>query len=100
MDDKIEFKCNKCGACCRNIGGIEEFEFLDNGKGICKYLNQETNLCTIYDFRPEMCRVDKMYKRYKSKMTYQEYIDKNYEACEELRKIEKEKQNKDIEIIE
>jgi len=44
-----------------------------------------------YDFRPDFCRVDKMYKLYKDKMTWDEYVDLNYEACIELRKLEREK---------
>ena len=51
----------------------------------------------IYDFRPDICRVDKMYKRYKDKMTLDEYIDANYEACEMLRKLERDKNNEVVE---
>ncbi len=51
----------------------------------------------IYDFRPDICRVDKMYKRYKDKMTWDEYIDANYEACEMLRKLERDKNNEVVE---
>lgn len=89
-EQKREFKCDRCGACCRTVGLIEEAKFLDRGDGVCKYLT-DNNLCSIYDFRPEICRVDKMYKRYKDKMTWDEYLELSYEACEELRTLEKEK---------
>ena len=92
QEERKEFVCSKCGACCRNIGYVEEAEFLNRGDGICKYLDEKTNLCTIYDFRPEICRVDKMFKRYKKQMTWDEYIALNYSSCEYLRKLEAAKE--------
>ena len=95
MDDhKRSFKCEKCGACCRTVGLIEEAKFLDRGDGVCKYLDKN-NLCMIYEFRPEICRVDKMYKRYKNKMTWDEYLELSYESCDKLRKYEKKKKKKE-----
>lgn len=95
-EQKREFKCSRCGACCRTVGLIEEAKFLDRGDGVCKYLDKN-NLCMIYDFRPEICRVDKMYKRYKNKMTWDEYLELSYESCDKLRELEKERKNKDKE---
>lgn len=94
-----EFKCTKCGACCRNIGYNEETSFLDIGDGVCKYLDRKTNLCTIYDFRPNICRIDKTYNRYKSKMSYEEYLKLNYEACKELQQIEEEKKKLSDDVL-
>ena len=51
----------------------------------------------IYDFRPDICRVDKMYKRFKDKMSWDEYIDLSYESCEQLRELEKKKQKGNVE---
>ena len=51
----------------------------------------------IYDFRPDICRVDKMYKRFKDKMSWDEYIDLSYESCEQLRELEKKKQMGNVE---
>ena len=81
----------RCGCCCKNIKYYEPAQFLDRGDGVCKYYNDADKACTIYDFRPDFCRVDKMYKLYKDKMTWDEYVDLNYEACIELRKLEREK---------
>ena len=50
-------------------------------------------MCKIYEFRPEICNVEKMYKKYKNKMTYDEYVKLTYDACDELREYEKEKMN-------
>ena len=93
MDDtfKKKFVCNRCGCCCKNIKYYEPAQFLDRGDGVCKYYNDADKACTIYDFRPDFCRVDKMYKLYKDKMTWDEYVDLNYEECIELRKLEREK---------
>lgn len=32
-----EFKCNRCGVCCKHVADVEEAEFLDRGDGVCKY---------------------------------------------------------------
>lgn len=95
-EEKKEFVCNRCGCCCRNIGNYEPAEYLDRGDGVCKYYDEANRACTIYEFRPDICRVDKMYKDYKNQMSWNEYVDLNYESCEELRKLEKAKGNKVI----
>ena len=91
-ENRKEFICTKCGACCRNIGYVEEAAFLDRGDGVCKYLDEKTNLCIIHDFRPDICRMDKMYKRYKNKMTWDEYVELNYKSCKYLQELEKAKE--------
>ena len=60
---------------------------MDGGAGICKYLNQESNLCEIYNTRPVFCNVDAMYDllfKDKSSMTREEFYELNYKACEEI----------------
>jgi len=91
MENNKEFECKRCGCCCKNIGYVEEASHLDRGDGVCKYYSDDKKMCTIYDFRPDICRVDKMYKRFKDKMTYDEYLNLSYDSCEELRELEKEK---------
>ncbi len=97
MDDKRVFKCNRCGCCCKNIGYVQEADFLNRGDGVCKYYSDDKKMCMIYDFRPDICRVDKMYKRFKDKMSWDEYIDFNYESCEQLRELEKKKKMGNVE---
>ncbi|MFH0959646.1 MAG: YkgJ family cysteine cluster protein [Pseudomonadota bacterium] len=41
----MPFPCERCGACCRTIQ--------------CRYLEGE-DFCSIYENRPDVCRVDKM----------------------------------------
>lgn len=78
------FKCDKCGECCRHLDHSELYRELDRGDGVCKYLVQ--NLCSIYDERPLLCRVDESYDAYfKSIMTKDEYYRLNYEGCKRIK---------------
>lgn len=80
------FLCDKCGLCCRNIGGIELFKDMDDGTGICRFLNKNTNLCTIYAMRPLFCNVDAVYNMlFKETMTREEFYAINKAACNVLK---------------
>ena len=80
------FKCYCCGICCRNIGGVKILEGLDDGDGVCVFLNRENNLCRIYSSRPLFCNVDAMYEVFfRDKMTREEFYAENYTACEKLK---------------
>ena len=82
----MSFFCDQCGLCCRNIRGIEELKDFDKGNGVCKYLDENTNLCTIYENRPLICRVDEMYDRFFKKFyTKEQYYELNYNACKKLK---------------
>ena len=78
------FKCDKCGICCRNLDKSNLYANLHNGDGICKYLRGD--LCSIYDNRPLLCRVDECYDLfYKGSMNKDEYYKKNYKFFLELK---------------
>ena len=47
------FPCTGCGACCR-VAGLNGHPSLD-GK-VCIFLDEGSNLCTIYETRPDVCR--------------------------------------------
>lgn len=80
------FKCNCCGQCCRNLSKSELYSDLDRGDGVCKYL--KGNVCSIYNERPLLCRVDESFKKYfKGFMSKEEYYELNYKACNILKKI-------------
>ena len=84
------YLCQKCGACCSIVGKSEIYSDLDRGDGKCRYFDEKTKLCTIYENRPLKCNVDKIYDVYfKEKMTKKEYYDLNYEACKKLNKQNK-----------
>lgn len=77
------FRCRCCGECCRNLNKSPIYSELDRGDGVCIYLNG--NLCSIYEKRPLVCRVDECYDAYFKKIcTREEYYKLNYEACEKL----------------
>lgn len=83
MRDKTTFPCNQCGECCRHIDQIPQLATFDLGNGICRYL--QGNLCSIYEIRPEICRVDIMYERYfKMLYTREEFYQMNIRGCQKL----------------
>ena len=80
----MPFSCTKCGECCRHIDKVPQLAAFDIGNGVCRYLKD--NLCTIYNVRPEICRVDFMYDKYFSKqISREDYYALNEKACRELK---------------
>lgn len=78
-----QFPCTQCGLCCQNVGQIEALQSFDRGDGTCKYL--EGKMCSIYETRPDVCRVDLMFERYFSEFYDREVYDqKNLEVCKQL----------------
>ena len=55
------FPCNQCGLCCKHLECIPELKEFDSGNGKCVHL-MDNNLCEIYDTRPDICNVSKMYQ--------------------------------------
>lgn len=83
------FPCDKCGACCRNLDKSSVYVSLDRGDGICRYLRG--NLCSIYEERPLLCRIDECYEKFFAEtMTKEEYYRLNQQVCEKLKKIRRE----------
>lgn len=79
----MKFSCTKCGECCRHIDKIPQLASFDSGNGICIYLKD--NLCSIYNHRPDICRVDVMYKKYYWQYyTIEEYYLLNQYMCDFL----------------
>ena len=83
------FQCSKCGLCCQSLKRSELYKDLDDGTGICIYFDKLTNLCKIYDHRPEKCNVEAMYKYFCNVMNYEEYIKANMDNCAQLRRERK-----------
>lgn len=79
------FACDQCGACCRNLDKSELYADLDRGDGVCRYLSG--NLCSIYENRPLLCRVDESYEAFfKDSMTRETFYQLNHACCEQLKK--------------
>lgn len=55
------------------------FDRLHDGDGVCRFL--DGNLCSIYDERPPLCRVDESYHLFAQVMSYEEYLEANYTSC-------------------
>ena len=83
------FRCDKCGQCCRHLDRSPLYRELHNGDGVCRYL--KGNLCSIYENRPLLCRVDDSYQAFfKDKLSYEEYLQLNYESCKILKQMKEE----------
>lgn len=81
------FNCDRCGCCCRNLDKSEIYSELDRGDGVCKYL--WGNLCSVYENRPTLCRIDECYKLYFSNiMKIDLYYKLNMLECERLKNLE------------
>jgi len=55
------FPCIGCGACCRTLGDVGDlsvFGLEADENGHCTKL--VNNSCSIYEARPDICRIDKM----------------------------------------
>ncbi|HRO78699.1 MAG TPA: YkgJ family cysteine cluster protein [Acinetobacter towneri] len=79
------FPCTQCGACCRHVDLSELTNYLDRGDGICLHYDLDTHLCTIYEHRPEVCRVDTFYEQYlKKQFTWEKFVELNLIACKQL----------------
>ncbi|RLL39818.1 YkgJ family cysteine cluster protein [Acinetobacter cumulans] len=85
----IDFPCTQCGACCRHVNLSNQTDFLDRGDGKCRYHDLTTHLCTIYENRPEVCRVDTYYEQhFKQKISWEQFVDLNLIACKQLDQLE------------
>lgn len=81
-----EFECSKCGICCKLLDKSPLYQNLHFGNGVCKFLNQDTNLCTIYESRPVLCNVNKVYELYfKEEMPLEDFYLLNNSYCNELK---------------
>lgn len=91
-----KYNCERCGACCRNIDKSIYFAALDKGNGVCINLDENTNLCKIYEQRPLLCNINEAYEVYFKKiMSLDEYYTENRRACEYLRSLKNKKSEKE-----
>ena len=76
-----EFLCSSCGACCMIAGKTGYLP--DRGDGACSFLDEE-NKCSIYEDRPDVCRVDVMHKINNPELSKKEYFIKSTKACHKI----------------
>ncbi len=77
-----QFGCVKCGECCRHASSFPGFPEPLNADGSCSHLTAD-GLCSIYDNRPDACRVGK-FGHAAIGLTQEQWHDVNYAACEQL----------------
>ena len=71
-----------------NLNKNKIYSHLDRGDGICFYFDKSKNLCKIYENRPLICRVDKVYEKFfESKYSKEKYYKLNKEDCKKLKEI-------------
>lgn len=80
----MKFKCSGCGCCCRKAGALGLMP--DRGDGACVHLG-ENNQCKIYETRPDVCNLDKMYLKWKKQypeLTKREYFRVTGTLCNRM----------------
>ena len=81
------FPCTGCGLCCQNISTVDELKSFDLGNGVCKYFDNLKNECIIYDKRPDICKVEKMFElKYQDFFTKEAFYIENANICNMLQK--------------
>lgn len=74
------FKCSRCGRCCaRAVDADVGLPVRTDGS--CVHWDPDTRLCTIYDERPWICRVDDIYAAYFTHMSQDEFNKLTHQAC-------------------
>lgn len=93
------FPCTKCGVCCKTIGRliadannasddqnpliaeVRAFPFEVKGQTCSMYI--EGKGCSVYNERPDICNIDKMYEKYYryTGMSLKEYYSFNAAGC-------------------
>jgi len=82
------FPCTGCGLCCQNIDTVNELKEFNLGNGICKHFDALTKRCLIYEDRPDICRVDKMYEiQYRQHFTRNVFYQENANVCNTLQNL-------------
>ena len=80
--------CDKCSLCCRFFGKLPKMEPFDRGDGVCIHL--KNNICEIYEDRPTICNIKKIYQDiFKDIITEEEYIRLSYKGCDTLKETSK-----------
>lgn len=92
-----QFKCTNCGECCKRFTdlaqnnanapewlkkAIEEFPFQINEDGSCEKLID--NKCSVYQDRPTICSVDKLFELQEAVKSKKEWYQMNNQECNRM----------------
>jgi uncharacterized protein len=62
-----------------------ETRFLDRGDGVCRHYDAQSNGCSIYEQRPDICHVERQYAlNYSRRYSWDEFVAANIEVCSTL----------------
>ena len=79
------FPCIQCGICCQRVNLAVETHFLDQGDGTCRHYDAANKMCSIYNDRPDICRIDLQFEqRYAHFYTWDEFVELNLTVCRQL----------------
>lgn len=81
----MAFHCDKCGLCCHLLKDVPQLAAFDRGDGVCRFL--QGNLCSIYESRPDICNVEKMYPAFASVMSREEYDKAMTDSCVKIKEM-------------
>ena len=95
----LEFACVNCGICCQHIdrakwninlfdkyiqNEIRNFKYKHDDTGRCEMLGED-NKCNIYNNRPTLCNVKKLWEKYyKNTISLKDFYIKQNESCNML----------------
>jgi len=101
MSKDNSFACTGCGLCCKNVGealenvknmdssipfvkAFQDFPFKADEDGACEKLDEDGN-CTVYEDRPLVCNVEKMFEKFhKHKTTKKKHYFEQAVICNSL----------------
>jgi Fe-S-cluster containining protein len=82
------FPCTQCGLCCQYVHLADETRFLDRGDGICRHYSVVNKSCTIYEKRPDICRINRQYElNYHHLYSWEEFVTLNMHVCNQLTEL-------------
>ena len=82
---KPAFPCSQCGLCCQQVNKSSLTDYLDRGDGTCRHLDVQRKQCSIYEQRPDICRIDKQFTlHYHIKYSWTEFVNLNTQVCKQL----------------
>ena len=80
------FSCDRCGLCCQSVGMSEAYRDLDRGDGVCRYYDDKSHLCNIYETRPLRCNIGAYYDAFLRDSVPRDIYDQmNAAACQKLK---------------
>lgn len=79
------FPCTACGQCCRHVHLSQKTAYLDRGDGVCRHLDDDSDLCTIYENRPLICQIENYYhQHYAHLYDWDDFVTLNLDICQAL----------------